>query len=114
MAKAPAKAAPAVKAPSKPAPPSIKAAKKSGGMIMLLLGLVGGGVVATVGGWLLGVMIAGAAIERLAPAASPSEVAANGEPAAKTGGEKAGDAGHPPEGEAAEAKTESGDGHGGG
>jgi flagellar FliL protein len=114
MAKAPAKAAPAVKAPPKPAP-AAKTAKKSGGMAMLLLGLVGGGVVATVGGWLLGGMIAGAAIERLAPAVPPAaSVGAPGEPSAKAAGEKAGDAGHPPEGEAAKAETASDDGHGGG
>jgi flagellar basal body-associated protein FliL len=71
MAK-PAANKPAAAGKAQPAKPPQKPGSagpaKSGGMLMLVLGLVGGGLVATGGGWFLGGMIAGAAIERLAPA----------------------------------------------
>lgn len=85
---------------------------------MLVLGLVGGGLVATGGGWFLGGMIAGAAIERLAPAAE--KAAANPLAASAEGGEagaakSAGKEGHAEKAGAGENEDEGGhgDGHGG-
>jgi flagellar FliL protein len=121
MAKTPAKQpANAGKAqPRQPTKPPAKAgAAKSGGMMMLVLGLVGGGLVATGGGWFLGGMIAGAAIERLAPAAekpAASPLSASGG-AVDAGAEKsAGKDGHEEKAAAAEKEDEGshGDGHGG-
>jgi flagellar basal body-associated protein FliL len=90
--------------PKQPQKPGSSAPAKSGGMVMLILGLVGGGLVATGGGWFLGGMIAGAAIERLAPepakdAVSPLAASAEGsgkdgsKPAAKDDHAKGGKAG---------------------
>lgn len=82
------KPAPAGKTqPAKPPQkPGSAGPAKSGGMLMLILGLVGGGLVATGGGWFLGGMIAGAAIERLAPA--PAKDAVNPlAPSAEKGGD---------------------------
>jgi flagellar protein FliL len=116
MAKPPAKqAASAGKAPPKPQPPAKSASAKSGGMLMLVLGLVGGGLVATGGGWFLGGMIAGAAIERLAPA---TEKAAENPLAASAEGGAVKPAGKDGQEAKADAKEEEdagghGDGHGG-
>jgi flagellar basal body-associated protein FliL len=104
--------------PEQPQKPGSSAPVKSGGMVMLILGLVGGGLVATGGGWLLGGMIAGAAIERLAPAPAKDAVnplAAGAEKSGKDGSKPAAKDDHAKGGKAGTSDGEGdhpADGHG--
>lgn len=99
-----------------PQKPGSTGPAKSGGMLMLVLGLVGGGLVATGGGWFLGGMIAGAAIERLAPAPAKdavSPLAASAEGSGKDGSKPAAKDDHAKGGMAGASEGEGGHDEGG-